>query len=372
MPRHVVLVEGDHRLPLDLENPVFVDLLFQRTRARGHLLVTEQLPALDDRSVTGARGAYAHELVLPLHVTPDRRRRERAGPVAEGHRSFPPGSEWLYFRVFAGPNDAERLLRELVTPLLDAHRGAFARWFFLRYGDPAWHLRIRIQGEPAALASAVRPAFEAELARAVAAGLVSRFELATYEPEVERYGGSSGIARCEAIFAHDSDAVMRLLPDLAADPTDSVHWRLAVRGLDGLLDAFGLAPASRIALLRAQRDALRAEAGYDVEALRRLGAMYRARAGELARALDRDPAADPGRSEAWTALAERDLRIRPIAAELVAETPEPALTRVILGITHMHVNRLFVRGHRDKELVLYDWLQRAYAARAARTETRTP
>ena len=45
------------------------------------------------------------------------------------------------------------LLRRVVRPLVDQALGSGAAdgWFFLRYGDPEWHLRLRLHGDPGRL-----------------------------------------------------------------------------------------------------------------------------------------------------------------------------------------------------------------------------
>jgi thiopeptide-type bacteriocin biosynthesis protein len=42
----------------------------------------------------------------------------------------------------------------------------------------------------------------------VRSGLLSRFQLDTYEREVERYGGAAGITPAEKLFHADSEAAL--------------------------------------------------------------------------------------------------------------------------------------------------------------------
>jgi thiopeptide-type bacteriocin biosynthesis protein len=79
---------------------------------------------------------------------------------------FPPGSEWLTLKLYAGAITVDDLLRDVVGPLasdLEAE-GLAQRWFFIRYADPHGHLRLRFQGNPATLINDVLPRLHAAIA----------------------------------------------------------------------------------------------------------------------------------------------------------------------------------------------------------------
>ena len=124
-------------------------------------------------------------------------------------RQFPPGSEWLYAKVYCPLGGIDELLRAQVRPLLSSlPPGTIDRWFFIRYADPRPHLRLRFQGRSQMLLETVLPALRARLAPLLATGRVASLDLGTYERELERYGGDSGMPICEEIFRVDSEAVV--------------------------------------------------------------------------------------------------------------------------------------------------------------------
>src|SRR5205814_7998372 len=90
-------------------------------------------------------------------------------------------------------------------------------------------------------------------------GELWRLQLDTYEREVERYGGDTGIRLAERVFHADSDAVLAIVSELTGDAGADLRWRVALRGVDLLFDDLGLT-------LEQKRDiALRAQRGYGHE-----------------------------------------------------------------------------------------------------------
>src|SRR5262249_34676440 len=154
----------------------------------------EMFPGPDQLCVRGPEGRFVHEIVVPfVREKETRRQGETAAvkepvptrsasvcpglPVPSSGRSFPPGSEWLYAKLYTGPAAVDQVLRDVVKPVVQKvmHSGAADRWFFIRYGDPDWHLRLRFHGVPNRLHGEVLPALQAAAAPLLADGLLWRF-----------------------------------------------------------------------------------------------------------------------------------------------------------------------------------------------------
>jgi thiopeptide-type bacteriocin biosynthesis protein len=287
-------------------------------------------------------------------------------------RSFPPGSEWLYAKLYTGMAAADQALREVVAPVVRAaeRSGAIDRWFFIRYTDPGHHVRVRFHGAPERLYGEVLPALHQAAQPLLADGRVWRVQLDTYEREVERYGGAAGIELAEQLFHADSAAALAIVERGAGDGAVMRRWRLALRGIDMLLENLGFDPEARHALIRQARDGYAQEFRADARLSRQLGDAYRRERKNLESLLD--PALDeqslrPG----LAALRARSDRLAPIGAELRARERDGllAVERLALSFTHMHANRLLRSAQRHQELVLYEFLDRLYEARAARSRT---
>jgi thiopeptide-type bacteriocin biosynthesis protein len=372
LPRRVVVSVGDNDLPVDLDTDGGRDLLGHEGR-RGGLTLEELYPGPDGLVATSPEGTFAHEVVVPLvrkapvpqAIRPSLDR--AVGPDEGVEATFPPGSEWLTAKVYTGKATADLVLREVVAPLVaevvgDGARSAADGWFFIRYGDPDHHLRLRFHGDPMRLAGEVLPRLRDALAPLLADGRVARVLLDTYRREVARYGGPDRIADAERAFGADSDAVLAIVTLAGGDEGLDLRWRAAVAGVDRLLADAGLDVPSRQAAVRHWRDALVAEQGTTgSNAKQHAGRLFRTERAALEALLSGTPE-DPRALAVLAALDRRSAVQRPL---LAGTDPN------ILGsYCHMHVNRLLRAAQRTQELVLYDLLDRCYAAAIGRAKAK--
>jgi class I lanthipeptide synthase len=410
LPRWVTLADGDNELVVDLDNALAVDTWLDLLEQRKEALLHELFPGPEELCARGPEGAFVHEIVVPFvrarpsESQPESAVRPAARPVrvparsealsataampVRVRRSFPPGSEWLYAKLYTGSSTADSLLRELVAPVARAAlaAGTADGWFFIRYGDPHWHLRLRFHGEPGRLHGEVLPALQEAAGARLDDGRLWRFQLDTYERETERYGGPAAIALAERLFHVDSEAVLAIVEMLEGDEGADARWRLALLGTDLLLADLGLGAAEKLALLGGLRDSFQREFGggaVPAKGLRvQLDQKFRAERPGLESLLDLgidpDPAkiADNPLAPGIEVLARRSRANAPLAAELRRLAGEGRLTapvpEIAGSLVHMHVNRMIRSAARAHELVLYDLLARIYESRSARARSGAP
>lgn len=365
LPRLVALADGDRLLPVDLDNPIAVAALADKLARRASAVLTEVCPGEGELAVSGPEGLFTSELVVPFVAAP----RARVAPPRRpglhiGASRFGARSGWLFAKIYAGPAAVDRALRDAVPELVSLR--AVDRWFFVRYGDPGWHLRLRLHGAPARLAGELLPALEAALERLLATRRIVRAALDTYTPEVDRYGGPLGLELAEKLFQVDSEAVLAALDWLPADDAH-LRWRLALAGADQVLCDLGLGLDDRLALVSRARDRLLAEVGAGAETERALGARFRPLRGALESLLD---GGDPALASALAALSAHRARRRWLAARLRRAERAGRLTRPVAELAHshvhMHLNRMLRGAHLAHELCIHDFLARLYRGQAAR------
>jgi thiopeptide-type bacteriocin biosynthesis protein len=367
MPRFMLFVQGDNELVIDWTNIVTIDAFTAVAHERGGRL-DEMLPAPDALAVHGPEGHFTHELVLPFVRREARStkpvRRPAIVPLAQ--RTFPPGSEWMYLKIYCGYATEDRLIADTILPAMRGLRdqGKIDRWFFIRYVDPAFHLRLRVHGAPEVLWTTVLADLTSRFAPMMEIGTVAKVQIDTYSRETERYGGADAIGVAEAIFEADSDAVAAVMPFLLAD--SELRWQLAAYGSDRLLADCGFDLHARLELMQALTDDFGRELGND-----------RGMRDDLAR---KNRAVRPAletlfataESQPWfAAFEERSRRTRPLAVRVRSLDLTVRYEDVVASYLHMHLNRVFRFIPRKQERVLYDVLHRRYLAERARTRTVT-
>jgi thiopeptide-type bacteriocin biosynthesis protein len=391
LPRWVAVTDADNVLPIDLDNSLAVDTFVQLVKQRPHVVLTE-LFGQNELCARGPEGAFVHELVIPMLVrgpaaqptaatSPPATRPARHSPAARTARhsiarSLPPGSDWLYAKLYCGTADADRVLRDAIAPLATQLRdaGVVDHWFFIRYADPDFHLRLRLHGDPEQLLGGVYPLVCRAFAAELAGGLAWKLQLDTYERELERYGGDWGMPLAEQLFAADSEAVLAIVATLAGAAGAEARWKLTLRGIDQLLDDVGLSLPEKLQLMSGLRDGFASELTGGAALDRQLGDRYRKERTQLETLLDRSRDAGSDYEPGFAAFAARSARIAPIAAALRAHAAAGRLTTSLAELAgsfvHMHANRMFRGAARAQELVLYDFLTRLYQGRIAREKSR--
>jgi len=371
LPRFVLLAEADNQLLVDFDTALSVDMFVELARRRSSVVLVELLPGPDELLASGPEGGFVHELVVPFVSDAPPRTETVDAPSATvsappGPRTFVAGSAWLYAKLYCGEGTADRVLERVMRPVLSDPTIArtLDRWFFLRFHDPDPHLRLRFHGDPRDMSSVLLDRLHRETDGLLAEGLVRRLQIDTYEREVERYGGHLGILEAERVFHIDSEAALELIARLRGAPPE-LRWQWTLCGIDRLMDDAGLDLAGRLRVIEEMRDSFGREFRVDKPLRIELGHRYRKHRGHLEQLLDRRVA-----DASWSVWDRRSARLRPVIAELHGLERAGRLTRdvetLLPSLVHMHVNRMIRSDQRRHELVLYDFLQRTYASRAAR------
>ena len=289
-------------------------------------------------------------------------------------RTFMPGSESLYAKLYTGNATADRVLTQVLerTPC----RALADGWFFGRFDDPYHHLRLRFRGDPAPLSEQLWPALRDACAPLLVDGLLSRVVFDTYERETECYGGPQAIEIAEQIFQADSEATIELVAMLEPGAAgDRERWLFAACGAQMLLRDLGLDAGQRLALLTQLRDSYGREHRADAKLGRAIGERLRDERATLAALLDPETQGDgTGLQAGAHVLLRRSERLAPLVADLDALEARDLLPvsrpKLAASYVHMPYFRLLRMAHRRQELVIYDFLLQHARSQAARARGR--
>ncbi|HTD35845.1 MAG TPA: thiopeptide-type bacteriocin biosynthesis protein, partial [Candidatus Elarobacter sp.] len=328
---------AEQAIPLDAGSPLGRAVFLDTTRRCARVIVRETIPASGDRWLRSEEGSHVAELVVSARTRaafvnrPELRPPEMIPPSPRP--AFAPGSRWAYVRWYGTEEDGDRLaLRALGLRDRLEQTQLVRSWHFVRYHWPRYHLRVRLDcAEPErALHEIAR--FSREL---IAGDEIGTFDLATYQPETERYGGLTAMPVVEDVFAASSAAAASGLRagltkgDRVLGALTTFH-ELVVAGTDR--DTL----ASWVDVMTAERKPLAAEErGWK----RTLDAV-------VVRATNRGDG-----------LAER----------LAARTDGPrAHARILRDLAHLHFNRFGLIGAGEASATRVQWhAYRSYLVRAS-------
>ncbi len=200
----------------------------------------------------------------------------RAAPPLATTRRLLPGAEWLHLKLYAAPEQHDALivgpLRSLVTELRaglvsepragdaradearagnapaddapaddpPADKALVDRWFFIRYADPLPHLRLRFHAAHADRMAELMHRCATWGRELVEHGQATDVGFASYDRELERYGGAHAIEAVETAFSANSDAAIDLVHLLHHGTFDADV--MCVAALQALYRSWGAEP----------------------------------------------------------------------------------------------------------------------------------
>ncbi|CAH9050132.1 Nisin biosynthesis protein NisB [Pseudoalteromonas sp. CIP111854] len=373
LPEWVSYSVSDNTLLINLSNPIMLEVLLAETN--GHDWITlEEVLDFEFKSLSTLDGqCLKHELILPLIRSQNINDEETKQPpvdklqciaASKVARSFAPGSEWLSAKVYLGNSTAENVLANVIYPLVTSlqHQGIIQGFFFLRYGDPDWHLRLRFNGDRQMLLTEVLPRLNQALEPLLLNGPVNNIVLDTYEQEVERYGGGSGVKLAEKLFHSNSNTCLQLLRKINELP-DEYRWRSVLQGCDQLLNAFDFDLTQKLSFITNLREGFGREFGDSGTLRKELGKKYRQYQEVIITDFTLDKNDEIIKSCKDIILSQvseiRQIAIQYYRLEESNQLTE-SLNNILSAILHMFNNRMFVAYSRQQEFVIYDLLRRYY------------
>jgi len=288
-------------------------------------------------------------------------------------RNYIPGSEWLYVKIYSGFSFCEKLLNSdiyhLTRQLLKEN--LIEKWFFVRFNDSDFHLRIRFQlkniEEFGRVISIINKKFEKYIGN-----IVDKIQLDTYKRELERYRPYL-IETIESIFFIESTSMLKVLRRLDNNrDKENYRWLLGLKIINDYLGIFMFDDYAKLEFLKEISSDYKMEFGNDKNNLLEMRNKYRQN-----KVLIEDMLSG--------AYFDREFKRIVICAEFSVETTGNLhkikdklsvqkenlyLKSIIRSIIHMMMNRLFVFKNRMYELVLYDFLYMYYIAKIGKLKKR--
>lgn len=252
VPRFCNIKDGDNVLLLDLENKASFQLLLSKVR-KSNIYLFECVNIISEDENLNMGLGYCTEFILPIFK--EKTNSIQVSPkvnldqsIPSKRRSFLPGDEWTYFKIYCSCSQGDRILKMLYQYMEENFSDDIEEplFFVIRFSDPHHHIRFRIRNvELNTVIEQINRLFKPDLE----SGLITSIQLDTYHRELERYG-KHNIDFSERLFYLDSKAVMAFLKELPRPRAEKLRWQISIVSIDMLLDDFNIAISDRVDLFR--------------------------------------------------------------------------------------------------------------------------
>lgn len=374
IPEDVILAEGDNEIPLRLTTKLSVGIFLGALKSKDVRIYESLYPEFSSPVADENRMAYHNEIIIPftLHSKPIPKSLRKSNNFQSMPRVFPPGSEWVYLKLYCGQKEADRVLADHICPLLSetAKKISLKRWFFIRYFDTDFHLRLRFQLKDVQNVPSFTDILSRKFGGLISSGLIHSMQFDTYFRELERYGGIA-IELCEEIFHQHSEFLLSVSPMLIKAEFVRMRWMLAVKGVDRLLDSFLLSITEKFDLVSSWRSAMLLEYTRPDDLKRMLDVRYRELKADLSESLDVKNEIFPfsgSWEELWSSVTSFAHGIKLTFGKGWSVSPNNEKSDLLFSLSHMNLNRIFYCSQRENELVIYHLLSKYYLMLAKKKE----
>jgi thiopeptide-type bacteriocin biosynthesis protein len=364
LPRYFSLCRFDNEIVFDQDSIDSINLLLDSIEVTDGIRLTE---VLENPQTTGIvkdenGKCYINQFVASLHLDHSIFKDSLCKPNAERKNNvkvnFLPGSEWLYFKIHCHPVSSNRLLSKILLPLLNklVAQKKIVKWFFIRYEETGYHLRLRIQILTPDIGEVIN-IFNSSFKRVYEKGIISGFQLDVYNREIERYSAKL-IEFVENCFAVSSVFILNSIGSTVKELGDTgIELPMIVVAAEVLLSAFNYTLENKILLFEELYLAFFKEFGERKELKIDLEKKYTSVINDVKVIYKTKDDILPRQLKKYV------LEFSQAAALLAAETRKikyQSVNKLLCDIMHMHLNRIFIENQRRQELVSYYILFRFY------------
>ncbi|WP_316826817.1 lantibiotic dehydratase [Pedobacter miscanthi] len=369
IPRFVGYARGDNCMLLDLDSSEGITLLVHFIKRFNIARLTEYLFNEKNCIVNDNHdNPFTNELIIPVYRNveiPSVLHSTSTDSDEAIQTNFSLGSEWIYFKIYCGSKSAEKLLKSVILSFVEQgiEDNDFEKFFFIRYWDTSNHIRIRFYNSDASKNFDLQSKIIAKINPYIKGGIVSKFQLDTYQREIKRYGASL-IEDAESWFYYDSLSTLRLLTLLNGEDKDKFRLLIAIRSVDALLNDFNLLLEEKYSLLEGMHQGFYKEFGSSKGLKIQLNHLNRNLRKDIIAFLEGEP--DENLMAIDKVLMVRSLQSRSSIDKIIYECGDlEQLFDLLRSYIHMSLNRLFIGKQRVNELLVYTLMERLYSSKKA-------
>ena len=285
-------------------------------------------------------------------------------------RAYIPGETWVYYKLYTGIKTSDILLMKVIYPVVREllYKGLIRSYFFIRYTDPDFHLRVRFLLKDECFTGEVMAVVKQHLRKFVNSGEVWKVQLDTYVRELERYHPLL-IELSEWLFYYDSECVIQLLRRIEKEHHEEYRWMIALSLIDLLFDDFKFRIEDRSEIMIKMSDSYKKEFGFNMYNAKQFNTKYRQNRLIIESVLA-NTISDKRFGILYNCVLKRSKDICPIVSDIqrICNRYKINIQDLLHSYVHISLNRLFRSRNRIHELVLYDFMKRYYNGMLARKD----
>ncbi|AMQ01265.1 hypothetical protein AY601_4424 [Pedobacter cryoconitis] len=277
-------------------------------------------------------------------------------------RKYIVGSEWLCYKIYLSESTADNLLANSIYKTLKKliKDNEIDSFFFIRYNDPEFHIRLRIKLKNVEKLGFIISVFHNLFNKYVLDERINSIQIDTYQREIERYGDFT-MELSEQFFFYDSLNVLQILSSIDLSTNSDSRWLHAALLINHYLDLFDFDLYERIDFLKNLKSNFNNEYYISSKDSKEIANRYKNKRKLLADLLNSD---DAHYNKLFT-LHQRDSSsqsfvIKSLISNFAHNSPFIPANRLITSFFHMSLNRIFIKDNSVSEYILYDFMHRYF------------
>jgi thiopeptide-type bacteriocin biosynthesis protein len=335
---YVMLAQGDNELFLDISNNTYLIILLDEISKNLKTIVLKEwlypVKTNDNR--------FVNQFILPVKkLEPISYKKLTQNFQIIQKKSFYPGGEWVYFKIYCDANYSDIILKKINNQILKKleKNELINQWFFVRFLDPHYHLRLRIKLNSTESIGEIISQLNLIVSSYIKKNIVFNTKIDTYEPEIDRYLQTT-IESAEYVFFRDSSLFLKLAKKNEFQQDINIRLFSAIKNVDFWLDLFCLNIKEKRDFCEKMKCSLTKEQSKNL--ISQTENLYRNKILTLDAFLKSDKFAN--------LFEERDKNLRNVNLNISN----------LEDFIHMSINRWFKSNQRNWEYTIYYFCQRNY------------
>lgn len=344
-----LLCEGDNEILMGIDEPTSLAFLekFRKKKSTIHL---------KEYFFEDSECYMPHELQANGHLAkPHSDLIHRKIDLQLNNEPYQIGSNWVYYKFYCHQANSNLLIKDTVGKIVDNlySKNLVENWFYIRYGDPSHHIRLRIKTKYPE--KVIKEIFKTAFVKG-SRNQILKTQMEPYIQEIERYGIHT-MAEAEILFGIESQFAMELIK---IDLKESNLFALVISLVDHYLSIFEKRNDQKLIFCQRMKDYYNKEFILSKESKETINLEFKNRLKDiLIRGYSHSDLVDQKLIEPFKIKSREQLE----KLLSLSDTESSGSKFVLLNsLIHMLINRIIAGAPRSQEFIIYDTLVRYYTS----------